>query len=591
MLKQLIHNGVIIPESPPYQGLSITVHGKEIKLSPRQEEMAYAWAKKKGTPYVEDSIFIRNFLIDFSRELGYNKPLSIDSINFEQLDNRVAAEKAQKEALTKEQRKALAAERKEIREKLKATFGHAIADGERIELASYMTEPSGIFMGRGKHPLRGRWKEGAQKKDVTLNLSPDAEINRQEWKEVVWQPESLWVARWEDKLSGKLKYIWLHDTAPIKQQREAQKFDKAIELNTKLESIRGYISSALTDEDAKTRKIATACYLIDALCLRVGDEKDPDEADTVGATTLRPEHVKFHENGLVEFRFLGKDSVLWHKKIELPEIVIENLQELAQKAEPSFRNRNNRKHPAYNKPQLFPDVSSRNVNAFLSQAMPGLSAKVFRTHHATQIVKECLDDANVAPHHPQYLKWQAAAKANTQAAILCNHTKQAPKNWTERKAKYREREQRAHERIKKIKTLLKTLKQDVTELKKEMKEKKANAKNSEQRRKVNERYRKRIENKKNRIERTKIREEKAHVALGKLRAQISIAMENRTWNLGTSQKSYIDPRIFYNWGLKVDYDVLEQYYSKTLRSKFQWIKSKELNPYLKVVNQIEPEEK
>ena len=47
--------------------------------------------------------------------------------------------------------------------------------------------------------------------------------------------------------------------------------------------------------------VATACYLIDALCLRVGDEKDPDEADTVGATTLRPEHITLHEDGSVEF--------------------------------------------------------------------------------------------------------------------------------------------------------------------------------------------------------------------------------------------------------------------------------------------------
>ena len=29
--------------------------------------------------------------------------------------------------------------------------------------------------------------------------------------------------------------------------------------------------------------------------MRVGDEKDPDEADTVGATTLRKEHLKFNE--------------------------------------------------------------------------------------------------------------------------------------------------------------------------------------------------------------------------------------------------------------------------------------------------------
>jgi len=50
--------------------------------------------------------------------------------------------------------------------------------------------------------------------------------------------------------------------------------------------------------------------------------------DTVGATTLRPEHVTLHSDGVAEFRFLGKDSVLWHKKLELPEVVQENLDEL-----------------------------------------------------------------------------------------------------------------------------------------------------------------------------------------------------------------------------------------------------------------------
>ena len=30
--------------------------------------------------------------------------------------------------------------------------------------------------------------------------------------------------------------------------------------------------------------------------MRVGDEKDPDEADTVGATTLRTEHIKLTAN-------------------------------------------------------------------------------------------------------------------------------------------------------------------------------------------------------------------------------------------------------------------------------------------------------
>lgn len=580
MLKQLIHKGVIIPDPPEYQGLHIYIDGKKIQLTPKQEEMAYAWAKKKDTPYVQDLVFIKNFLLDFSKELGYEKPLTLDQIDFSELYQRVDDERAAREALTKEERKALAAQRKQVRENLKEMYGYAIADGEHIELATYMTEPSGIFMGRGKHPLRGRWKEGAQKKDVTLNLSPDAGIDRTEWKQVVWQPETLWVAKWEDSLSGKLKYIWLHDTAPVKQTREAQKFDKAIELNAKLEEVRSHIAAGLTHENPRIRKIATACYLIDTLCLRVGDEKDPEEADTVGATTLRPEHVKIHDDGMVEFRFLGKDSVLWHKKMQLSDTIIENLRELSEKARPSTSNRGNKKHPIYSKPQLFPDVSSRNVNAFLSEAMPGLSAKVFRTHHATHVVRESLQNSDVNAEDPQYKKWEAATRANTEAAILCNHTKQAPKNWRERKQRYKEREKRAKERLKKIKDLQKELDQKLKDLKKEAVEKKKAAKDKEQRQKVKERYDKRIEKLLARIDRTNVREEKANIALGKLKAQMAIAMKNRTWNLNTSQKSYIDPRVFYNWGQSVDYDVLEKYYSKTLRNKFQWVKNKELNPEL-----------
>ena len=51
--------------------------------------------------------------------------------------------------------------------------------------------------------------------------------------------------------------------------------------------------------------------------MRVGDEKDPDEADTVGAITLRAEHIKI-EGDILHFDFLGKDSVRWVKERESP---------------------------------------------------------------------------------------------------------------------------------------------------------------------------------------------------------------------------------------------------------------------------------
>jgi DNA topoisomerase-1 len=140
------------------------------------------------------------------------------------------------------------------------------------------------------------------------------------------------------------------------------------------------------------------------LCLRVGDEKDPDEADTVGATTLRPEHLTLHDDGSVEFRFLGKDSVLWHKQLELPEVVCANLEHLIRTARPSGTGQNgSRGHPTRDKPQLFPDISSRDVNLYLSDIMSSLTAKVFRTHHATIAVRESLAEAGIGPEDPEHV--------------------------------------------------------------------------------------------------------------------------------------------------------------------------------------------
>ncbi len=578
MLTQLIHNGIIVPDPPKYLGLSIVVRGKEIVMNPKQEEMALAWAKKQGTPYVEDATFVRNFLADFSKALAVEPALKVAEVDFSSVLQVVQQEREARESLTKEERKALALKRKAQREALKEKYGYAIANGERIELANYMTEPSGIFMGRGKHPMRGKWKEGATQKDVTLNLSPDAPRPEGDWKEIVWQPENLWVARWEDRLSEKMKYIWLHDTAPIKQAREAQKFDKAIELDSRLEQVRAHIQAGLKDEHPKRRSIATACFLIDKLCLRVGDEKDPDEADTVGATTLRPEHVKLHPDRTAEFRFLGKDSVLWHKKIELDEVVQRNLAELVARARPSGNGRDKKKNAAGNKPQLFPDVTSRNVNEYLSEVLPGLTAKVFRTHHATGVVKETLEKSGVTAADPEYKKWEAATRANIEAAILCNHTKKAPANWTARKQNLKEREKKLQAQVMAIGDKVKDLTLLLAALRKEAKEKKRSATTSEKKNSVQRKYEGKIERLTKQLSSTRSREEKARHALGKLRTQIAISSQNRTWNLGTSQKSYIDPRVFYNWGKKVEYDVLKNFYSKNLSRKFMWVKNGEEGP-------------
>jgi DNA topoisomerase-1 len=496
-IKQLIHNGVIIPQYEP-KGFSISYQGKRIPLDPTQEEMAVAWVRKLGTEYVNDPVFRNNFFSDFCKALNLPNPCKVEDFDFSEIQRWVEAEKLRKEQMSKEEKKALAAERKKIRESNKEKYGYAIVNGEKVELGNYTVEPPCIFMGRGNHPLRGRWKPRVHYSDITLNLSPDAPIpvppDGSNWKEIVFNPEYLWIAKWDDKLRGVEKYVWFADTAEFKQKRDIEKFNLARQLESKLEDVRRHIEENLASPDPVRRKIATVCYLIDNLKMRVGDEKDEDEADTVGATTLRSEHVKISEDGEVTFDFLGKDSVRWLQKIRPPPQVVANLKESIGPK---------RKSP------LFQGVRSEKVNAFLDEVMPGLTAKVFRTHHATKAVKEYLATAKVAPDDDDGAKKYVATMANLQAAITCNHKRKLPKNWNESMAKKQQR---------------------LKELRKKGRKKQAQA----------------------------------------LAMRIKLLKATRDYNLGTSLRSYIDPRTYAAWGRRVNYD-WKKYYPKTLQRKFSWV--------------------
>ena len=107
--------------------------------------------------------------------------------------------------MTKEEKKALAVKRKELREKLKEKYGIAIMDGNQVEVGNYMAEPPGIFIGRGEHPLRGKWKPRVTSKDVTLNLGKEAKAPEGNWGKIVHENDSMWLASWDDYLTQKRK--------------------------------------------------------------------------------------------------------------------------------------------------------------------------------------------------------------------------------------------------------------------------------------------------------------------------------------------------------------------------------------------------
>jgi len=513
-IQKLVHNGVLTPTYEP-QGFAIECKGKRIQLTPEQEEMALAWVRKLETDYVKDPVFARNFVGDFSKALGLEHEAKIEDFDFSRIIQWVEKERSRKERMAREEKKALAEERKKIREANKEKYGYAALNGEAVEIANYIVEPPSIFMGRGRHPLRGKWKLRVEYEDITLNLSKDAPTPKlpdgKMWGGRVFDPTALWVARWKDKLTDKMKYVWISETARPRQEREIEKFDSALKLQDNIGKVREYIIRNLGSEDVIRRKVATVSYLIDALKLRVGDEKETDEADTVGATTLRGAHVKIDSDGKVSFDFLGKDSVRWIKTAEFPPQVTENLKSFV-------------KGP---RDMIFDGVRSELVNSFLNEAMSGLTAKVFRTYHATKIVSDYLSNQQVSSSDPEIRKKSVATMANLQAAIECNHKRSLPKNWQNSMVKKEEK--------------LKALEAKLKELR-DKPQTKSTAK------------------------RMKSLREKIKTA----KLKLELVRATRNYNLGTSLRSYIDPRVYAIWAKKSAYD-WKQIYPKSLQRKLTWV--------------------
>ena len=547
--KTLQHNGILFPPDFESKGIKIKIKGQNITLNLLQEEMVYQWAKKKDAPkpgvtekYVEDPVFQKNFVSDFAQTFdGKFSDLKYSDIDFADAYKLVDKEKEEKESMTKEEKKALALKRKEIREEMKEKYGKATMDGKEVELGNYMAEPPGIFMGRGEHPMRGRYKPRATAKDVTLNLGKEAKVPEGKWGKIVHDRDSMWVASWMDILTQKRKYVWLADTAGIKQERDQAKYDKARNLSKEIENVKTQIVKDMQDKEQKNKRIATACYLIYRTAMRVGDEKDPDEADTVGATTLRKEHIKLTNNS-IEFDFLGKDSVRWKETIPAEgqdKQFYDNLKEFV----------SNKKESE----EIFDGITSRHVNAYYSTIVKGLSAKVFRTYLASSVVTKYLREHTGVKSESNMKKLFHAKLANLDAAIMCNHKRTIPKNFEASLQKKRDT----------LKTAEKTKPWKATE--ELLKKAESKVVKTE---KLKEKQKERIKKIKTTI---KNRKAKHIERIEKLELQVNLSEKTRDYNLGTSLRNYIDPRIFKTWTDDVGAD-WEKLYTSALQKKFLWVK-------------------
>src|SRR5919106_1921674 len=539
----LEHRGVVFPPEYQSRGIGIIIRGERFILNRDQEEIIYAWAKKKNTHYIQDPIFQSNFLNDL-RALLPDKLRSIDFINdidFSEAFRLVDHENAMKEAeiqriknLPKDEKRKISLRKKEERERLKAIYGKAIVDGVEVEIANWLVEPPGLFMGRGQHPLRGKWKPRVKPQDVILNLGEKAPVPEGAWKDIVHDHTSTWLATWIEKITGKRKYVWLHDSAVLRQSNDKEKYDKAKKLEKYIGKVqKQIIRIMLNSNNINQKKIATVCYLIFKLAMRVGDEKDPDEADTVGASTLRVEHIRFPvHQGIksIEFNFLGKDSVPWQKSLEISsqdtEALFGNMELFMKDKDPSE--------------QIFDGITSTKVNSFLrsidKNRVPGLTAKVFRTYIATQIVKEALSNPpiRVRKESSEIEKVYVAKKANLAAAVTCNHKKGIDVN----NPASRQALERFQKSVEKKEEIIRQIEKDIASHK---------WKTDLQRKRMMER-------------------------LEKVQITLRLQKETRDYNLGTSLRNYIDPRVMKSWMNHIDLD-WKRVFTATLQRKFRWVET------------------
>jgi len=569
----LRHNGPMFP--PPYEphGIPVILNGVKIKLSPEVEEYATIFSRYIDGPYMENPIFIKNFSSDFKDILPPNlKNYKLEDFDFSLIKNHIKNKSEKLKNLSKEEKEKIKSKNDELDEPFKT----CIIDGGQQKVGNFKIEPPGIYLGRGKHPKSGRIKRRIYPNDITINLDKQAPIPKpfhatedeglNKWGKVINDRSVIWLASWKDSITGKRKYIFTSMDSIFKSKSDLSKFDLAKKLKRKVSSIRKTYETDLENRDIKKKQLATALYFIDKLALRVGGSKDKkEEADTVGVTSLRIEHINLLPDNIVKLDFLAKDSIRYCKKVKVLPLVYNNLEMFTRKnydsgsetesetetesesesesETESSEDTESSSERSLKKEKLFDLINANSLNQYLENFMKGLTAKVWRTFNASYLFQKELDKVNLEKmafvnenEKTNYLQLMFH-QANSAVAILCNHQKNVSTDID-----------------KKINVIDDKIK-ELQKKKRKIQDKKGRSTGKETKSdKINK-----INNK---------------IKLLKLRKTSKSASKNVS--LGTSKLNYIDPRIVIAFSKKFEVN-LEKLFSKTEINRFEWAKTTDSN--------------
>ncbi|XP_026726985.1 DNA topoisomerase I, mitochondrial isoform X3 [Trichoplusia ni] len=535
--KFLEHKGPVF--APDYEPLPENVKfyydGKEMRLSQDAEEVAGFYARMLDHDYTTKSTFNNNFFTDWRKVMTHDETKIIKDLskcNFKEMQAYFLSVSEKNRNRTKEEKALLKAKNEEIQKE----YGFCTIDGHKEKIGNFRIEPPGLFRGRGEHPKMGMLKRRVMPEDVLINCSKDSKCPKpppgHKWKEVRHDNTVTWLASWTENVQGQAKYVMLNPSSKLKGEKDMQKYETARKLHKCIDNIRKTYKEDWKAKEMRVRQRAVALYFIDKLALRAGNEKDDDQADTVGCCSLRVEHIQLHKEKdgkeyVVVFDFLGKDSIRYYNEVPVEKRVFKNLELFMENKKDSD--------------DLFDRLNTQTLNEHLKDLMPGLTAKVFRTYNASITLQRQLDELT-DPDASIPEKILAYNRANRAVAVLCNHQRAVPKGHSKS--------------MEALKEKIQTKRDQVDEAEEDLRQATKAAKRGSVKEKLA------CDKKKKALER--LRDQ-----LKKLELQETDRDENKTIALGTSKLNYLDPRISVAWCKKHDVPI-EKIYNKTQRDKFRW---------------------
>ncbi|MCK6549123.1 hypothetical protein L6R52_24990, partial [Myxococcota bacterium] len=210
-----------------------------------------------------------------------------------------------------------------------------------------------------------------------------------------------WIEKWQSPKTGK----WVHNyTLATRAERQRSKFEENRAFARRLPDLRARYVADL-EAPGRTRVLALVVALIDQAYFRIGNE-DSDARGVHGITTLRRRHVTI-TGDTVRFDYVGK------KRVEQHAIVCDaRLASMIRTLRAACRRPDDR---------LFRDgakvITAADVNAYLAEL--GVTAKQFRTFHATRLAREGLLAARDVPADGRA---KAVDAVITRVALQLGHT-------------------------------------------------------------------------------------------------------------------------------------------------------------------------